>query len=296
MTSTASLRLKLVVTPPRSASTWSYDMLWADPDLRVGTSKEIRFLSTPEHRSVDWYVKQFRKSPPDGPLVDVCHDYFEHPEAPSRALTVTNEVAAVIVLRDPVTRTRSDFLNRQRNGRYRTDISYLEALRTDETLLGCSRYAADARRWRDTLGAHRCRFQPFELMKADPHEGLLQMYEHLGLAPPEQIPMTATAASNAAQRHRNVRVARVGRAVGANLQRVGLHRVTHAVKRNRVVQRALYADAATSQRTAVADDEAADDYVRTALTDDVDELCDVSQFDFRSWWTAFSGDTSSSSS
>ncbi|MGK2955279.1 MAG: sulfotransferase domain-containing protein [Solirubrobacterales bacterium] len=215
-----------------------YDVLDADPAIRLGRSKEIRFFNQGSGRNPNWYADQFRLGSFDAPLVDVCHDYFSCRGAEIAAKSVSSDVRVVVVLRNPVLRSWSDYAHRWQQGRLSGPL--LESIDRNPGIIRDSLYSGDARRWLEALGPERCTFMPYELIAEDPGMFVADLYEALSLKVPPTLPAVVFSRSNAARTSRNPTLLRAARAVGGRLQDHGLHEWTHRVKRHSLTARIFY--------------------------------------------------------
>lgn len=244
-------------------------MLEADPSIRLGRSKEIRFLNDRAGRSTEWYAKQFRPGAPDSPLVDVCHDYFSYRGAEVTAQSIADDVRVVVLLRNPVLRSWSDYRHRRQQGRLAGPL--IESVERNPGIIRDSLYSEDARRWLEALGPDRCAFMPYELIAEDPSSFVAAMYEALSLPLPPTLPSVVFSRSNAAQTSRSPTLLRAARVVGGMLQNHGFHEWTHRAKRHSLIARVFY----SSRAPDLVLSDAERDWLERQFVEDVRALSEV---------------------
>ena len=74
-TASRSLPSFFVIGPPRTGTTWLYEVLREHTVLPAPT-KETRFFDTHFHRGLDWYAAHFPSSTGDRMVGEVAPTYF----------------------------------------------------------------------------------------------------------------------------------------------------------------------------------------------------------------------------
>lgn len=96
------------------------------PQVWLSPSKELQFFSLHYGRGLAWYSEQFVEAGPDQRCGDITPYYLFHPQAPRRIASHLPEVKWIVLLRDPVERSLSQYFHSRRLG--------LESLELEEAL------------------------------------------------------------------------------------------------------------------------------------------------------------------
>ena len=157
----------LVVGPPRTGTTWLYEVLSGHVNLPYPT-KETRFFDLHFHRGVDWYLSHFLPGEIGRATGEVAPTYFAAPEAVSRIAKVLPEVKVVFIFRQPVERIVSLYRLKRAYGMLRWSLD--EALECDPELLGTSRYATHLQRWRESFPQENLSVYFYEDLRRNPQD------------------------------------------------------------------------------------------------------------------------------
>src|SRR5882672_4057356 len=87
-----------VIGPPRTGSTWLYEIL-RDRALLPAPTKETRFFDTHFHRGIDWYRSHFPTLPANRRIGEIAPTYFASHEAVGRIATLLPLAKIVCVFR-----------------------------------------------------------------------------------------------------------------------------------------------------------------------------------------------------
>lgn len=126
--------------------------------------KELDFFSLHWERGLDWYRTRFALHPAVRAVGDVSPSYAKahlHPRTAERIAATLPEVKVVYLLRDPIERLRSEYLDERAAGVEHRPIE--EALRDAPRYLGTSRYAFQL----DHLCAHIARDRMLIVLSED---------------------------------------------------------------------------------------------------------------------------------
>lgn len=129
----------LVVGPPRTGTTWLYNMLKQIPDVYVPKKKQIHFFDKYYSMGMEWYQSNFSMASSKDIVGELTPDYVTNPEALSRIANDLPGVKVVLIFRDPVDRALSHYRVRSRLGVYEGK-SFSEVFEKDDYLLKNSLY------------------------------------------------------------------------------------------------------------------------------------------------------------
>lgn len=136
----------LIVGAEKAGTTSLHDYINQHPEVAESHRKEIQYFSRYFYRSYDWYRAHF---PLRARLTDkICGEaspyYLFHPYAAERIHGTLPEVRIIMLLREPVARSVSQYQHEVSKGRERLSIA--EAFRAEE-----SRTAGELERMRSPL-------------------------------------------------------------------------------------------------------------------------------------------------
>jgi hypothetical protein len=189
-----SLPAFALVGVPRAATTSLYHYMGQHPQVNVSALKEVNFLSYPGDEAAaartPWlrfpvktlaeYERLFEGSG-DRVGVDFSASCFRSPVAVERITRFLPDVGLLIVLRDPVTRAWSAYLNQLRKG--------YESRPPEEALVPGARavdngfYSEPLQRFLGAFGPDRVRIWLFDDVVGRPRETMAAVFGHLGVDP-----------------------------------------------------------------------------------------------------------------
>lgn len=191
----------VLVGVPRSGTTSLYRYFRQHPGFCLSDVKEINFLSFPgdelarerypwlrfQVRTLAEYQELFAAA--DGRVaVDFSASCYRSPVAIERIERYVPTAKLFVLLRDPVARAYSAYLNRLNKG-YETRAPQ-DALVAGEPAVDNGFYAERLTAFRDAFGAERVRAWLFEDLSADPGKTLREMFGYLGVDPDVAIDTT----------------------------------------------------------------------------------------------------------
>ena len=147
------------VGPPRTATTWLYEVLKGHVGFPRGV-KETDFFLRYYDKGTDWYRALFRDRLPGQPAVELCPTYFVSDEARQRIAREIPQCKIIVTLRDPVTRLYSHYRLLRREAWLR-DITFEETVNgylqgaKELRMFEVSRYAFHLRKWQAAFGRDR---------------------------------------------------------------------------------------------------------------------------------------------
>lgn len=170
----------LVLGPPRTGSTWLYDVL-SSRALLPEPTKETRFFDLHFERGIDWYLDHFPKNSRRLAVGEIAPTYFASPEACLRILSVVPRARLVIVFRHPVQRLISLYRLKRAYGMLAWDFD--EAVDRDPELLESSRYATYLKMWQEYFPPEQLSISFFEDLASDPQAFVGRICEFIGVPP-----------------------------------------------------------------------------------------------------------------
>lgn len=107
----------LYIGPPKSASTWLYEVMRGHPAISVPVIKDIYYFDRYFDRGAPWYEAHFANAPA-GTLAtgEFSHDYLYCDIAAARIAEALPDVRLMTILRQPMERALSEFRFLQRSG------------------------------------------------------------------------------------------------------------------------------------------------------------------------------------
>jgi hypothetical protein len=132
-----------VVGPPRTTTTWLYEVIKGNASLPRYTN-EVHFFNYNYSKGVGWYLEQF-DSTASKPRGDICSTYFYSAEAKRRIKALVPEAKIVCTFREPIERIFSLYRAKRTGGII--PWSFEEALFRDSELLESSKYGFHLSEW-----------------------------------------------------------------------------------------------------------------------------------------------------
>lgn len=192
----------ILVGVPRSGTTSLYHYLAQHPGLDLSERKEINFLSYPgqdvarrdypwlrfDVRTFDDYAALFQ-SAGDKVSVDFSASCFRSPVAIERIRCYVPDARLFLLLRDPVSRAWSAYLNRVRKG-YESRPPDV-ALVPGERAVDNGFYSARLGAFLDAFGPERVRVWLFDDLIAQPEATVATIFGYLGVNPTFAVDVAA---------------------------------------------------------------------------------------------------------
>jgi hypothetical protein len=91
-------------------------LLEQHPGVYLPPSKEVHYFSLHYAKGERWYLEQFHPAEPGQMCGEITPYYLFHPEAPRRVHALLPEARLIVLLRDPVERTLSQYFHSVRLG------------------------------------------------------------------------------------------------------------------------------------------------------------------------------------
>jgi hypothetical protein len=155
----------------RGGTTTLQRLLEGHPQVYLPPCKEVHYFSLQAHQSPSWYADHYRDARRDQLCGDITPYYLFHPEVPRRIRTFLPRVKLIVLLRDPVERSLSQYFHSIQLGL--DDLPLEEALAAEP-----ARLAGAEAVLRQPGGRHRSH-QEHSYMSRSRYGGQLSRYEAL---------------------------------------------------------------------------------------------------------------------
>ena len=199
---------------PKSGSTWLADCLAGHPEICFSKMKELHFFDergssyfirkivsnyTYENCGKSWYDKQFAHCSKDSIKGEFTPSYIYCPTALKRIKERCMNVKLIVVLRDPVARAFSQYLNDIRAGGIK-NIPFEEALCKYDNYVEKGLYYKYLKDWYHHFGKENILVATFDEIKENPKNLLRKVFSFLGVKNIDYIPECFNKKSNEAKR------------------------------------------------------------------------------------------------
>ncbi|WP_158218561.1 sulfotransferase [Synechococcus sp. 1G10] len=167
----------LVVGAQKAGTSTVHRRLGNHPGIFLPPAKELHYFSLHTDRPWGWYLRQFEGRGDAQLCGEVTPYYLFHPQAPARIRAALPAVRLVVLLRDPVERTLSQYFHARRHG-FET-LSLEAALKAEHGRL------ADAEAILQAAGSSHYSHQKHSYVARSRYEQQLDRIE--ALFPPQQV-------------------------------------------------------------------------------------------------------------
>jgi len=127
----------------KCGSTWLHDLLQSHPNIYMPRHrKELRFFNTHYERGVDWYEKYFPGDDESGcwqSIGEMTPDYMYNPLVPGRLREFGGVDRLIAILRHPVDRLYSQYVDFKRFGR--TSLGFRDFVNEDPMRIKLGQYS-----------------------------------------------------------------------------------------------------------------------------------------------------------
>lgn len=170
----------LVIGPPRTGTTWLYQVLRTHPEIFLPDIKQLHFFDRNLSRGLDWYRAHFSGAKPNQVCGEVTPDYISSSDCICRIKEYLPRVQMIILYRDPVERAYSHFRIRDRYGIYQGK-KFSEVFSADPYLIGNSLYGARINDVLEHFSACNVLILDFKAVRLDSQGAVDAVSEFLGL-------------------------------------------------------------------------------------------------------------------
>lgn len=210
----------IILGAMRSGTTWLARVLEASRHVYVG-KKEVHFFDYNFHRGVAWYANHYLKAAVGQLRCDATPNYLYHPELAERMKAILPEPRFLVILRNPVDRAYSHYLQRVSYGD--EPLSFEDALDAEAERLAeggmtrdlysyqdRGRYVHQLEAYARVFGRERLYVCLYEEVFEDPARGYREIMRFLR-GPVSPIPGIVRARINQNNQYRSLRLRRISR-------------------------------------------------------------------------------------
>jgi hypothetical protein len=173
-----SLPSFFIVGPPRTGTTWLYEVLKRRAILPSPT-KETRFFDQHFQRGLNWYLAHFPASREKYVMGEVAPTYFVSSAARERIPELIPSAKIVCIFRNPIERVLSLYKLKRAYGMVPWSLE--QALHNDPELIESGRYATHFKLWRAALGKQQVLAMIYEDVRRDPQAYLNTITDFIGV-------------------------------------------------------------------------------------------------------------------
>jgi hypothetical protein len=167
------------IGPPRTGSSWLYDIL-SSHALLPTPSKETRFFDVHYHRGLKWYIAHYQSTDGKRQMGEVAPTYFSSTKARERIAEEIPGAKIICVFRHPVERIVSLYRLKRAYGHI-PEWTFEEALEQDPELVETSVYASNLRLWQRSFGAANIWAGIYDDLQANPQAFMNSIADFVGL-------------------------------------------------------------------------------------------------------------------
>ena len=175
----------IVIGAMKAGTTALFQYMVKHPGIHMPWRKELDFFSNEANwaKGVAWYEEQFAKAPSGMLIGEASPNYTKRhswPETPKRLATVVPEAKLIYMVRDPIVRMQSMYLDMLHYGgevRSKTDVA------KDHDYITTSLYGWQLVPYVEHFGADRILVETAERLKSDRDGVLERVFRFLGVDP-----------------------------------------------------------------------------------------------------------------
>jgi len=186
----------------KGGTTTLHALLDKHPNACLPEEKETHYFSKNYEKGFDWYIKRFKPSEEEKILGEITPYYLFHPLAPRRIHTIIPNAKLIILLRDPVRRSISQYFHSKRLGvetleiheafkaedkRLRNAKEYIEKTgknhfsHQEHSYKSRSRYEKQLGQWEEFFKKEQILIIKSEDLFIEPERNLNRIQEYIGL-------------------------------------------------------------------------------------------------------------------
>lgn len=204
----------IVIGAMKAGTTSLFGYLRTHPQVFLPWRKEIHFFSHDDNweKGVHWYEDQFAGASPDQRIGEASPSYSKRhlfPDASDRLAKVLPTARIIYLVRDPITRLQSMYLDMLYYGGERRSLS--QAVRSDDDYILTSSYGWQLEPYVERFGRERILVETSDQLRADPNAVLQRVFGFIGV---DEMPPAEPIESNLSE------TKRIPNRLGRRLQRV----------------------------------------------------------------------------
>jgi len=165
-----------VIGPPRTGTTWLYEIL-RERTLLPFPTKETRFFDAHFQRGWGWYAAHFHPTKIGQRVGEIAPTYFASAQARERIAGVLPHAKVVCIFRNPVERILSLYKLKCAYGLMRWNFE--QALVHDSEMLESGRYATKLQDWQCALGTEQVLPMVYDDMREAPQSFLDRLVDFI---------------------------------------------------------------------------------------------------------------------
>ncbi|MGK7919850.1 MAG: tetratricopeptide repeat protein [Trichodesmium sp.] len=198
----------IVIGVKKAGTTSIYRYLIQHPQILPAIKKEIDFWSFYFHRGLDWYQAHFPTIPESEKFLtgEASPSYFDAPDTPARLFHFFPKIKLIVLLRNPVDRTISDYYHEVRSNAENMSVEEVINSRLEKLIkisssfvkekdywnyqgdyIASSVYLDWLQKWLNIFPREQLLILPSEEFYSNPKTTMKQVFNFLGL-PDYQIP------------------------------------------------------------------------------------------------------------
>ena len=232
----------IVIGAMKGGTTSLWEYLRAHPQVFMPEAKEIQYFSNPGRyeRGLDWYLEHFAGATDEIAVGEASTNYTKHPRragTPGRMAALVPDVRLVYMLRDPIARIRSHYVQLAHRHGERRPLAVV--VRENPELLDISRYRMQIDQYLEHFDASQLLVITSEALRDDREATLGQVFAFLGVNTTVPPLATETELHRSVDKRFDTRVSTWARRVRGYelLRRITPNRLRRAT--NRVTKRSI---------------------------------------------------------
>ena len=164
----------------KAATSWLHKCLEEHPEICMAKGKEVHFFSRHYNKGEDWYHNWFACN--EGQVHgEISTSYLSSKEAPERIKAYRGDIKLIVILRDPVARSRSHIRHLRSKGKINAQTPVPNVISQYPEVLENSLYGRGLSRYFDIFMRSQARILFFEDIQKKPQEVIRDVYSFLGV-------------------------------------------------------------------------------------------------------------------
>lgn len=266
----------IYIGPPKSGSTWLFEILRDHPEVFIPISKDLYFFDRYFGKGTNWYKRKFAAANQSYLAIgEVSHDYLFSELASERMAQLIPNAKILSIIRNPFERAISHFKFSIRNGA--EFQSFSEGLKKRPTIIEHGLYSKYLPYYLSRFPANQIKIYRFDDVRKAPDLLAKEIFEDLGVSK-EHTPKQ-NARKNNASTPRNKSAAKATHLAAKTLRDLGFTGLIGAVKRSPVTV-LLYNTKKTADVHISVDDF---NYMKDLFLPDIDRTETLTGIDLTAW-------------
>lgn len=175
----------IVIGAMKAGTTALFQYLVKHPQVYMPWRKELDFFSNPTnwHRGVGWYEDQFSAAPANMVVGEASPNYTKRhtwPDTPERMVEVVPEAKLIYMVRDPIERMQSMYLDMLHYG---AEVRSMSEVAGDQDYITTSLYGWQLAPYVEAYGPDRVLVETADRLRVDREAALDRVFTFLGVDP-----------------------------------------------------------------------------------------------------------------